>query len=1195
MGQMRIKQLELLGFKSFKSKTTLTFPAGITAIVGPNGCGKSNIVDALRWVLGEQSARHLRGQEMGDVIFAGNESNPPMGMAEVALVLENNAAESEAGGNSAAVGNWSEMMISRRYFRSGESEYLLNKIPCRLRDIVEFFLGTGAGTKAYSIIEQGRVDHLINAKPEEVRALVEEAAGVSLYRSRRLAAERKLERTQENLGRVSDLLREMERQLGSLRRQAKKAEHYRALQEEFKTVDLTLLCQAYRDLDRELTSLDIQRKELRQREQELLDAEQQALSERAQASALLAQEEAALHAIEERYRALESALRQGEQKKQFLLHQEQQLSARVAAEEEVAAGLVEKRRQTQEEIAQSTAQIAETRRRLSEEEALLRSYEQESGELQRALAEREAAAEEMKTEIVDLLTQEAHAQNALAYARRRAAEIEQRLLTLARETERIGAARADIERELAAVQARASTLYDRLLAGQRQRAEKTDGLRTVASTAEQLDSELTVAWAKQAELRARLATLEEMEQGYERYAQGVRSIMARAEAPAGVCGVVAQMVEVPQEYERAVVAVLREKLEYIVVAGIEDGLSAVEYLRDVGAGRGSFIPLQPRDTNGAAGNGHRNGYRPAGTSSVPLLDFLTVDRRYRAVAETLLGDALLVPDLRTGVELWRQNGAYHTFVTPDGEVITSQGVVSGGSEEFAEEALLQRRREIRALREEAEKHEAVVAELVQRRQELKQKQQQLEGEILCLEAEARTLGQERETLQREESRLDGERRRLLDKQESIAYERRTLQSEQENLTQEIQTRAAYEAEISARRQERETLLSSQQAEMAEGKAELEQRRTRVEELRVRVAERRERQQGEHTQLSRLQERLRELDERSAACRAEIETAQVEVQRLRDTGTELAAHLAESTTELATAAQEQSQRQASCARLRTQCQTWEERLAQVRATLTGLQEENTRTEVRLAEKRVSREHIEATVRERYDTTILEVLGQYPSAVVDVSQYEEQRQALRDKLARLGEVNPSAASELAEVEERYAFLQSQETDLRRSLHDLQNTIAKLNRESRERFRDTFAQVDTKFREVYGRLVEGGKAYLRLTSEEDLAESGVEIAVQLPGKRLRSLQLLSGGEKALAALSFTFALFLIRPSPFCVLDEVDAPLDDANVGRFNQLIKEMSATTQIVLITHNKRTMEAASTLYGVTMQEPGVSTVVSVRVS
>lgn len=1202
---MRIKQLELVGFKSFKNKTTLSFPAGITAIVGPNGCGKSNVVDALRWVLGEQSAKHLRGQEMGDVVFMGNERNPPMGMAEVTLMLENgngDAAPAINGANGIAPANWTEVMISRRYFRSGESEYLFNKIPCRLRDIVEFFLGTGAGTKAYSMIEQGRVDHLINAKPEEIRLLVEEAAGVSLFRSRRIAAERKLERTQENLSRVADLLRELERQLGSLRRQAKKAEQYRTLQDELKTVDLTLLSQSYRTLVEELETLASQRHSLLEHETQLERDEQTILEERAQAVAALAQEESALHEIEEQRRTLESRLQQGEQRKQFLLQQEQQNASRTAAAQDEARGIEGKREAAQEELQQLEQESVAAQEMLQEEEQTLRTYEQEAGALQRTLVQHEAAGETIKNEIVDLLTQEAQVQNALAYARRRASEIEQRLHTLAREAERVNSLRAEIEQSLAATQARLAHIRERLAVGQQQREVKTGDLREIATSAEHLDGELTTAWARQAELRARLATLQELEEGFDHYPQGVRAIMANAEAAAGVCGVVAQVVEVPQAYERAVAAVLREKLEYVVVSQVEDGLNAVAYLREAGAGRGSFIPLNPRVGSGPVysnGNGYGSEHGQmnvmTGEGVVPLLEFLSVDPRYRTVAESLLGEALLVPTLESGFQLWRQNGSHRTFVTLEGDLISSQGVVSGGGEGFAEEALLERRREIRALREEVGRQEALVAGLVRRRQEMKTKQQELEGEILLLETEARTLGQEREAQQREEGRLDGEHRRLLDKQEGVAYESQTLQDEQQALTQEILGREAREAELRIRREEREAALSAWQGEIAQTKVSLEQQRARTDELRVRTAERRERQQSLRAQVARVRERQRELEERLAVCQTEIVAATNEIGAIKTTLAELADRLVQNAEDLQTAVQEQAERLASCERLRGVGREREAQLNRIREGHVRLQEEKTKIEVSVAQKKSGQEHIEATVLDRYTLAISEVLPQYQDTILEVASAEERRQDLREKLSRLGEVNPGAATELAEVEERYTFLQSQETDLRRSMDDLQTTITKLNRESRERLRETFTLVAEKFREVYSRLVEGGKAQLSLTNEADLAESGVEIEVQPPGKRLRSLQLLSGGEKALAALSFTFALFLIRPSPFCVLDEVDAPLDDANVGRFNQLIREMSETTQIILITHNKRTMEAASTLYGVTMQDPGVSTIVSVQVS
>ncbi len=1216
MGKMRIKQLELLGFKSFKNKTALSFPAGITAIVGPNGCGKSNVIDALRWVLGEQSPRHLRGQEMSDVVFAGNESSSPLGMAEVNLLLENDATDPIVGSGGPIGTQWSEMMISRRYFRSGESEYSINKVPCRLRDIVEFFLGTGAGTKAYSIIEQGRVDHLINAKPEEIRLLIEEAAGVSLFRSRRVAAERKMERTQENLSRVADLLREMDRQLASLRRQAKKAEQYRTLQDEFKAIDLALLCRTYQVLSEELAALDSRREELRQQEEHLVQEEQRIQTERVDIVATLGQEESALHEVEEHRRTLESSLRQGEQKKQFLIQQEQRATARVSTAEEEIVGLTDKLRQMSDEVVELDTRATEIQQGLQEDETFLRTYEQELGGLQQSLREREARAEEIKSDIVNLLTQEAQLQNALSYARRRASEVEQRLQTLARETERVGQLRAETELTLTTVQSRAAAIRERLTIGQRQRAEMRDGLRETRTTGEQIDGELTAAWAKQAELRARLATLEELEQGYDHYSPGVRSIMAGmaelsgggGETESGIYGVVAQMVDVPQEYERAVAAVLRDKLEYVMVADAANGLTAVEYLRSTQAGRGSFIPLSPKrlNGNGHGSNGHgphgngQNGHaefsvHTVGQGTSLLIDLVTVDSRYREVAETLLGDAVLVPDLRSALALWQQSEVHQTFVTRDGEVITAQGIISGGSGGSAQEALLERRREIRDLRDARQQHEGVVSALVLQRQNLKKKQQEIEGEITLLETEARTLGQESEALQREAGKLEGEHRRLLDKYESVTYEQQTLESEMQTLRQEIAQREAQEATGKTKRIEREAALTAAQEAVAEVKVGVERQRVLSDEVRVRAAERRERLEGIRGQRQRMQDRQRELTDRHTICHKDVQTASAEIARMRSSLAELAELLTQNEADLALAVETFTMKQSQCVRLREQSRTAEAGLEQLRATHSRAQEEKAQVDIASAEKRVAREHGEATVQERYATAIAEVLEQYPELPGEMGEVELRRQDLREKITRLGEVNPGAAAELAQEEERYTFLKTQEHDLQHSLQDLQNTITKLNRESRERFRDTFELVDEKFREVYANLVEGGKAHIALTDTENLAESGVEIAVQPPGKRLRSLQLLSGGEKALAALSLTFALFLIRPSPFCVLDEVDAPLDDANVGRFNQLVREMSETTQIILVTHNKRTMEAASTLYGVTMQEAGVSTIVSVSMS
>ena len=461
--------------------------------------------------------------------------------------------------------------------------------------------------------------------------------------------------------------------------------------------------------------------------------------------------------------------------------------------------------------------------------------------------------------------------------------------------------------------------------------------------------------------------------------------------------------------------------------------------------------------------------------------------------------------------------------------------------------------------------------------------------------QAQKLGQENEALQREAGQLEGEVRRLLDRGEGVSYEQNALEQESQSLQADIQKAHTQALAIATQRQEREDLLAVRQVEMEEAKVVCDRHRTQMDDLRVRLAEHRERYGGLQTQVDQLRRQMQDLEERIQAGQADIQAGKQEAERLLLEKAALEDRVTQTLSSLDSAEAKRTRYDAECAQLRATAQQCETLIEENRQAATQLQEEKRQVEVSLAEKRVSREHLEETVQERYQVKLTEVLSVYSHQELDQAEGESRRQELREKLARLGEVNPNAAVELDEVQERFTSIESQKADLLHSIEDLQSTINKLNRESRDRFRETFHQVNAKFDEVYARLVEGGQAHITLTNEADLSESGVELEVQPPGKRLRSMQLLSGGEKALAALSFTFALFLIRPSPFCILDEVDAPLDDANVGRFNQLLREMSETTQIVLITHNKRTMEVADTLYGVTMQEPGVSTMVSVRVS
>ena len=657
------------------------------------------------------------------------------------------------------------------------------------------------------------------------------------------------------------------------------------------------------------------------------------------------------------------------------------------------------------------------------------------------------------------------------------------------------------------------------------------------------------------------------------------------------------MIEVPQAYERAVAAVLREKLEYMVVTDTEAGVVAVDYLNQMQSGHGHFIPLQLQydKQTPSLTEADRPMWATVGEGVSPLIRHVDIPSDYRQMVEALLGDVVLVPNLRVGLKLWNQSRDARTYVTPQGEVISALGGVSGGSGGVAEAGLLERRREIRGLRQELSQQANRVSDLVEQRQTLKQRQQALEGELRGLDAQAQKLGQENEALQREAGQLEGELRRLLDRREGVSYEQNALERERQSLQTDIQKAHTQERAIATQRQEREALLAVQQAEMEEAKAACDQHRTQMDDRRVRLAEHRERYDGLQTQVDQLRRQIQDLEERMQAGQADIQDGKQEAARLLLEKAALEDQVAQTLSRLDSTKGERTRHDAECAQLRVTAQRCETLIEENRQAANQLQEEKRRIDVSLAEKRVSREHLEETVQDRYQVKLTEVLAAYSHQDLDQAEGEVRRQELREKLGRLGEVNPNATVELDEVQERFTFVESQKADLLCSIEDLQSTINKLNRESRDRFRETFHRVNAKFGEVYARLVEGGQAHITLTNEADLSESGVELEVQPPGKRLRSMQLLSGGEKALAALSFTFALFLIRPSPFCILDEVDAPLDDANVGRFNQLLREMSETTQIVLITHNKRTMEVADTLYGVTMQEPGVSTMVSVRVS
>ena len=1182
---MRIRKLELCGFKSFVEPTVLELSPGISGIVGPNGCGKSNLVDALRWVLGEQAPSRLRGDAMEDVIFNGSANRGPNGMAEVSLLLEND------GGPDAAelpehLRDVAEILVTRRYFRDGESEYLINRRPCRLRDITELFLGTGVGTRAYAMIEQGKVDQLVNAKPEDVRLFIEEAAGTTRYRNRRLAAERKMERTKENLARVNDILHEIERNIGFYRRMAKKAEQYRLAQEELRRVELQVARRRYDRLGAELAAIDEAREALRRRETGLAESIRALEEARSDARRSLERVEGELGGRQESLAQLRAARASAEARLEMLEREDRDAAERTARIE---------RERTQ--MSARLGELGEERTRLDAElGALATEHASRAGELETSLAaategEREVAIlsearEEAKNDVVDLLSREADLRNRIATAERQIEALMRRREQV--EAEAAGFARTTetLEAEAARLGAERDALAARFTEADEERRRIAAGLERLRAEKAGLEKATLAAAGALAETESRLASAEEIERGYERYQEGVRNVMRRhADAPNGVLGLVAEILEAPPEFEKAVAAALGERLQHVIVRTPEDARAAIEELKGAAGGRSGFIPLETarptvRDVDALRVEG-----------AAPLLELVQVEEGYGPLAERLLGDAVVVNDLGAGLAIYRRNGAVRTIVTRDGDVVHPSGVISGGSEAPYEEGLLAQRREIRRLREEIARRRDEQTALARRYEEAERELAEASARDGRLEETLRELSVERMRLGKDaeragealdRGRADGSRARA--ELEELARELEAIAGEGEAARSDL-------ASTAESRMRRETERHDAEIRLAERRAALDAQTRAATELRVELARVVEKETRLREARLRLDEQCREHAGRIESLDGEKEALRLRGGARRDEAEALGSALGRNRAEEEELSRLVESQRSEANGLREAIEAAERRLAADRDERERAQAERAERDVAHAERILRVENTVTGIRERYQLE-LESVEIEPG---DETELEARFVELQSKVDRLdrSQAGMEAVSELAEAEQRRDFLVAQKTDLEASIADLQKTIASLNRASRDRFAETFAAVDEKFQETFPKLFRGGKARLVLTDESNLLETGVDIHVQPPGMNLRTLSLLSGGQKALTAVSLIFSLFLTRPSPFCVLDEVDAPLDDANIDRFNQIVHEMGQQSQFLLITHNKRTMEVADTLYGVTMEDPGVSKIVSVR--
>ncbi len=1183
---MKIKKLELCGFKSFVDRTVLRFDQDVFAIVGPNGCGKSNIVDAIRWCMGEQSARHLRGRSMEDVIFNGSESRTAHDFAEVTLTFDNDTpAELPL-----EYKEFAEIAVTRRLYRTGDSEYLINKTPVRLRDVTDLFLGTGAGTKAYSIVEQGKVGLIVSAKPEDRRLLIEEAAGITKFKSRKKQAERKMELTQQNLLRVGDIVAEIERNVASLKRQAAKAERFVAYRNELEDLQLHVAAHRYlelvgwirleggeverlseaserarAELDARDAEIDVSRLEVHAAE-EVLDSAQNASFAAENAVRV---EETAIGRAKDRVASLELREHQAQGER----HEMGEHAARLAAE----GGAVEREVKEIEELEASQAS------RLGEDEAKLADF---AG----AHAVADARVLERRQAIAKGQTQIAGAEAKLVGFDRRRGEMLGRHEKLRVERESLDSARVETI-------ARAEELaraVDDIRAGRVTTAAEKGRLEAhLAELKERIQTQERALEESKSELskrRSRYGALQEMHARLEGVGAGTKALFGTRDAC--IAGLVADRVEAPPELTQALAGLLGTRLQDVVVRDAERGVALLEELARGRKGRASIVSLGAPFVSGP-----HPSLPDAATDGVEgrLADKLRFAPEDEGFVRAIVGDAIVVRDLACARAL-HGKGVRAPIVTLDGAVVHVDGRIAGGQGDSVAAGMLESKREARELATEIERLDRVVTHCLEvhqlSRTEIAQTGAALDRARQDVHARDLALITAEKDLQKADERLHG----IVVRLDALAVEETELERALDEARAERDEAAGVLSEARARVEIAEGELRDADAALGEARERLDGQRQLVTASKVRMAATREKLAAARGTVLRLTRSASELDERVHRLDEEL----VSNARARSETTQ---QLEERTAQLQVALDQARETQDALAyaraefeRLRGGLLEREATLKDMRGRFDALREELQKHEIVLREKQIALEHLLGGVADKFRGLHLpRVIGDYHMRTAP----DEVSHARIDELARLiermGSVNLDAMREHEESQRRYEFYTTQKADLEKALADLTRAIQQMNRESRRLFEETFEAVNTRFREIFPRMFRGGRAELRMTNPEDLLETGIDIVAQPPGKKLSSIELMSGGEKALTAVSLIFAIFQIRPSPFCILDEVDAPLDEANVARYNEMVRSMTDRSQFILITHHKRTMQLADVLYGVTMAEPGVSKIVSVKMN
>lgn len=1183
---MFLKRIELAGFKSFADRTELEFVKGITAVVGPNGSGKSNISDSIRWVLGEQSAKSLRGGKMEDIIFAGSDSRKAVNYGEVSLTLDN--------ADQALPLDFAEVSVTRRLHRSGESEYFINKQACRLKDITELFMDTGIGREAYSIIGQGKIEEILSTRSEDRRGIFEEASGIVKFKSRKKEAQKKLDDTEQNLLRISDLIAELEDQIGPLKDQSEKAILYKELKEELKHSEIALYVHQIEEIHASWQEQSEKLKELEKRQLELStvigvhDAE-------------LEQHRADVRKLEEELEALQGELLR--------------LSEEAEKSEGQMSVLKERRRNLEsnrEQLLTTIEGLAQRRQGLVDERDVLMLKENEltakANEMKQRLAAEEQkyvgvssgtsneTEEKLKGDLLELLNKIAQSRNETRYVEQQAESAEKRKAKAAEELERTSGTAASQAAGLASVADKLDAVRGRIEAVRDQYLQTGEDQKKQQQTITEIGQVLR-KWEQKADaLTSRRETMQEMKDDFDGFMHGVKEVLkARSRSGSGglrgVHGAVAELLKVPAEYEVSLETAMGGALQHVVMDDEASAREAIQFLKQRQLGRATFLPLTVIRSR-SIGAGERKILEQTDGYIGVAVDLIEFDAKYADVMGSLLGNVIVAKTLEHANRIAAKGQYRYRVVTLDGDIVNAGGSMTGGSLHRKNSNLLGRQRQIEELDKEIAHAQQQLASLQAKLGQLRKASEAQTQSLDDLRSQGEQYRMEEQQLLAEKQQLETEARHLTQQRSLLEEERRSAAQEHERMTARAAELVELLAQLDSREAELQASIRHAESNRKAFESEKDKLQSELTDLKVSVASAARDKQA-------LEDQRRRVD-------ADIAAAEEDQRRQQGTLTYVEQDLESNTQETVLQTELLNElrikRQACSEQVDFKRADRVERLRYIEAEEAKTKEERSQLrqveeQLRLTEVRVNRLDVELEgllrkLSEEYELSFELAKSRYP-VPEDIEGTQTIVRDLKRRISSLGEVNLGAIDEYQRISERFDFLSQQQKDLIEAKQSLYHVIKEMDEEMSKRFYTTFEEIRGHFVHVFARLFGGGRADLVLSEPKNPLETGIDIVAQPPGKKLQNLQLLSGGERALTAIALLFAILHVKPVPFCVLDEVEAALDEANVSRFAEYLREFSSQTQFIVVTHRKGTMEEADVLYGVAMEEGGVSKLVSVR--